>query len=340
MLEASVGDDVRGEDPTVNKLQNIVAEMTGFESSLFVCSGVMSNQIAVRTHVTELSSTKDVPFISVICDSRSHMFDHELGGIAFHSNSQCIPINPLHFNSPFLTADIIRKYINLSNDLHSCVSYLVLLENTLGGDILPLSEIIKIKELCDEFGLQLHLDGARLWNACIANNLTLKDYSQYTHSLSLCFSKGLGAPIGSILCGNTKFINKSKIYRKSFGGGWRQSGYLAAAALYAINNNWKRMIVDHQNAFYFYENALKIGFTTASVPQTNMVWLNCSNFNTNWQSIIKNINKIQDENKTEKSERIYLEGEGLICRIVFHLQIPKLGADKLLGLLKQSVNQI
>ena len=153
---------------------------------------------------------------------------------------QALPINPLHYGSEHLTADIIEKYLYFGVDLHTSITTLVLIENTLGGQIIPLEEIKKIKALCDKHKARVHVDGARIWNACIETGITLEEYSSYFDSISLCFSKGLGAPIGSVLLGNTKLIQLAKQYRKSFGGGWRQAGMLAAACLYALDNNWKR----------------------------------------------------------------------------------------------------
>jgi len=169
-----------------------------------------------------------------------------------------------------LTAPLIESYLHLSNDLHTPVTSLICLENTLGGRVFPIEEIKKIRQLANQHDIKLHLDGARLWNACAASGHSMSEYAQYFDSISLCLSKGLGAPVGSVLVGDQSFINKAKQYRKLFGGGWRQAGVLAAAGIYAIDHNWPKMTVDHENTKILHQGLVKLGFESEE-PQNQYV---------------------------------------------------------------------
>jgi len=288
MMEAEVGDDVKNEDPTVHQLQQKVAKLCEKEAALFVCSGNMSNQLAIRTHVTN-NYYKDVVAQQVIADARAHVYKYEYAGIAFHSGAQVYAIkvpNP----SDYLTSDIIEHSLFLGNDLHTPITGLICLENTLNGNIFPLEEIKKIYEVAKKHDIRLHLDGARLWNACIATGHSLADYAQYFDSISLCLSKGLGAPVGSILVGSKAFIERARQYRKLFGGGWRQAGILAAAGIYAIDHHWPNLKTDHENAKYLRNCLLELGFEAAE-PQTNMVYANTKKLNIPWETIIQQLKK-------------------------------------------------
>jgi len=326
IAEAEVGDDVKNEDPTVHKLQDKVAQLCGKESALFVCSGVMSNQLAIRTHITN-NYNKEVVLQAVIADSRAHVFKYELGGISFHTGCQVYPIK-LPNASDFITASILESYIWTENDLHTPITGIICLENTLNGRVFPIEEIKKIREFADKHKIKMHLDGARLWNACIATGYSLKDYCQYFDSVSLCLSKGLGAPIGSILVGDKSFIERSKQYRKLFGGGWRQAGILAAACIYAIDNHWQKMKVDHENAKILRSGLVKLGFE-ADEPQTNMVYANSKKLNITFEHIIEEIEK-----RNTKEEKVLIEGGPYEARIVVHHQTPKEGIEKLLSILE------
>lgn len=238
MMKAPLGDDVFGEDPTVNKLQTIAAEMFGKEEGLFCASGTMSNQIAIKVHTQ--------PGEEVICDKLSHIYQYEAGGIAF--NSGC-SVNLIDGNRGRITAWQLQNAIH-PTDIHKPNATLVSLENTSnrgGGSCYNFTEIEHIKEVCLQNNLMLHLDGARLFNALIEKNETPKQYGKIFNSISICLSKGLGAPIGSILLGNQKFIQKAKKIRKVFGGGMRQAGIVAAAGIYALENNINRLAEDHHH---------------------------------------------------------------------------------------------
>lgn len=239
MAEAIVGDDVFGDDPTVNLLQEKVADLLGKEKSLFVPSGTMANLIAILTHTQ--------PGDEVIMEKESHTFSYEVGGAAALAGVQ---INPLIGDRGILEKDQIEETIRMPN-VHIPQTKLVCLENTHNrgsGAIYPLEKIWLISELAKEKGLKMHLDGARLFNASVASGIDVREYAKYFDSLMFCFSKGLGAPVGSILAGTQEFIEKAHRYRKMLGGGMRQIGILAAAALYALEHNIDRLAEDHQHA--------------------------------------------------------------------------------------------
>ncbi len=240
MIEAKVGDDVFGEDPTVNVLEEKAAAMFGMEAAIFCPSGTMTNQIAIKCHTQ--------PGDEIICDKLSHVYQYEGGGIAF--NSGC-SVNLIDGNNGRITAAQVEASINNKNDAHKSYSKLVSLENTAnrgGGSCYSFEDIKAIKKICEGNDLLLHLDGARLFNAIIEKNESPKQYGEIFDSISVCLSKGLGAPVGSVLIGTKSFIAKARRIRKVFGGGMRQAGYLAAACIYALDNNIERLTEDHHHA--------------------------------------------------------------------------------------------
>jgi len=239
MNKATVGDDVFGEDVTVNALESVAAEMFGKEAGLFCPSGTMTNQIAIKVHTKAGEE--------IICDALSHVYLYEGGGIAF--NSGC-SVKLIHGNKGRITAEQVANNIN-PDDIHKPPTSLVSLENTSnrgGGSCYDFNEIVAIKEVCKKNNLPLHLDGARLFNAIVANKENPLDYGKAFDSISICLSKGLGAPVGSVLIGSHEFIKKAKRIRKVFGGGMRQAGYIAAAGIYALENNVNRLAEDHKHA--------------------------------------------------------------------------------------------
>lgn len=239
MFKASVGDDVFGEDPSVNKLEAMSAEMFGMEAGLFCPSGTMTNQIAIKCHTQ--------PGDEVICDKVSHVYIYEGGGIAFNSGCQ---VKAVEGDRGRITSDQVAEAIN-PDDVHKARTRLVSLENTAnrgGGSCYDFAEFQRIKEVCSKNKLILHLDGARLWNALIAKNETAKQYGEVFDSISICLSKGMGTPVGSVLLGNTDFIKQARRVRKVFGGGMRQAGFMAAAGIYALENNMARLAEDHDHA--------------------------------------------------------------------------------------------
>jgi len=330
MISAPVGDDVKEEDPTVKILQEKVARLCGKEDALFVCSGVMSNQIALRTLVTQNFYRQTISQC-VLIDARSHIYKYELGGLAFHSGVQAKAIQSLE-NGQFITADIIEKNLNFANDYHNPVTTIISLENTQNGSVYPIEEIKKIRALADRHDIKMHLDGARLWNACAATDIDMATYAQYFDSISLCLSKGLGSPIGSVLVGSKEFILKARQYRKLFGGGMRQVGNIAACGIYAIEHNWPTMKTDHENTKILYQGLIKLGFE-ATVPETNMIFVNTSKLNMTIEDIIAQINEI---NKGEE-DRVLIEGAVYGMRLVVHFQTPLEGVQKLLQVLERIV---
>ena len=239
MMKAKVGDDVFGEDPTVNELEARTAAMFGMEAGIFCPSGTMTNQIAIKVHTQ--------PGDEVICDKLAHIYQYEGGGIAF--NSGC-SVKLLDGNQGRITADQVLDGINADQDYKAATS-LVALENTTnrgGGSCYSFADIIAIKEVCNKHKLGFHLDGARLFNALVEKKETTKQYGKIFDSISICLSKGLGTPVGSVLLGTTTFIKKARRVRKAFGGGMRQAGFLAAACIYALENNIDRLADDHLHA--------------------------------------------------------------------------------------------
>jgi threonine aldolase len=239
MHSAKVGDDVFGEDPTVNELESYSASLFGMEASLFCPSGTMTNQIAIKCHTQ--------PGDEVICDHLSHIYQYEGGGIAFNSGAS---VRLLEGNFGRINAQQVENAIN-PDDVHKPITSLVSLENTAnrgGGTCYQFNEFQLIKEVCLKNNLKLHLDGARLFNAIIAQKEKPADYGKVFDSISVCLSKGLGAPVGSVLLGNKDFIKKARRIRKVFGGGMRQAGIIASGALYAVQHQVDRLQEDHDHA--------------------------------------------------------------------------------------------
>ncbi len=239
MLRAEVGDDVWGEDPTVSALEESTAHRFGMEAGLFCPSGTMTNQIAIRVHTQ--------PQQEVICHKQSHIYLYEGGGIAYNSLAS---VRLLDGERGLLNAEDVAAAIN-PDDIHYPETALVAIENTVnkgGGACYSLERIASISRICQEHHLPLHLDGARVFNALVATNESPGAYGQYFDSISVCLSKGLGAPVGSVLLGSHAFIHQARRVRKVFGGGMRQAGYLAAAGLYALNHHVERLLDDHRCA--------------------------------------------------------------------------------------------
>ncbi|MFD2432676.1 threonine aldolase family protein [Mesonia maritima] len=239
IMNAEVGDDVYKEDPTVNLLEEL-AEMFGKESALFFPTGSMANQAAIKLHTQ--------PGEQLICDKWGHVYNYEGGGVSFNSGVSCKLIDG---NRGMITASQVEEAINPPDFYHSPLTSLVCLENTTnkgGGACYDFEEIKKIKAVCDSHNLGLHLDGARLFNALVAKNESPKQYGEIFDTISICLSKGLGTPMGSVLIGNEKLMKNAMRVRKVLGGGMRQIGFMAAAGLYALENNIERLAEDHQKA--------------------------------------------------------------------------------------------
>ena len=260
---AKVGDDVFREDETVNRLERKIAKMFGKEQALFFPSGTMANQTALKLHTN--------PGEQVICDKFAHIFNYESGGASFNSGVSCKLIDG---NQGMFTAEQVLEAINPEAYYYSKTS-LVEIENTTnkgGGACWDFDEILKIKNVCDNNDLGMHLDGARLWNALVAKKETAKQYGDVFDTISVCLSKGLGCPIGSVLVGNSDIMSESLRIRKIFGGNMRQAGYLAAAGLYALNNNIERLEEDHKKAKQIEESLKRLASIKSVEPvETNII---------------------------------------------------------------------
>jgi threonine aldolase len=238
MMLANVGDDVYKEDPTVNALEGRIADMFGKKSALFFPTGSMANQAAIKLHTN--------PGEQVICDKYAHVYNYEGGGASFNSGVSCKLIDG---HRGMFTANQVLESINPPDFYHSPLTSLVAIENTTnkgGGACWNFEEVKKIRAICNEHNLGYHLDGARLWNALIAKDETAMQYGEVFDTISVCLSKGLGCPIGSVLVGNEDIMKGAIRIRKIFGGGMRQVGYLAAAGLYALDNHIDRLANDHR----------------------------------------------------------------------------------------------
>ena len=266
MMNAPVGDDVYGEDPSVNRLEALGAELFGTEAALFCPSGTMTNQIAIKVHT--------LPGDEVICDGSAHVYQYEGGGIAFNAGAS---VRLLQGDRGRFTAGQVEAAIN-PDDVHKARTSLVCLENTSnrgGGSCYRMQDMQAIREVCDRHGLILHLDGARLYNAIVAQGEDPREYGRTFHTISLCLSKSLGAPVGSLLLGPADFIRKSRRVRKVFGGGMRQAGFLAAAGIYALENNVARLGEDHRHARGIAEALASSPVVESVLPvETNIIIFN------------------------------------------------------------------
>lgn len=263
MMRAEVGDDVFREDPTVNALETKAADLFGMEAALFCPSGTMTNQIAIKAHTQ--------PLDEVICDNLSHIYRAEVGGYAFHSG---VSVALLAGENGLLTAEQVTSAIKPVFDWLPR-SRLVVLENTAnmaGGGYYDLAEIRRIRAVCDAHGLSLHLDGARIFNALVETGETPREFGEVFDSISICLSKGLGAPVGSLLLGQRAFITQARRIRKVMGGGMRQAGFLAAAGIFALDNNVHRLKEDHRRAAEIATTLWGISFVTNIRPvKTNII---------------------------------------------------------------------
>ncbi len=240
MYEAEVGDDVFQEDPSVNRLQEYAAEILGKEAALFVSSGVMGNQICLNV----LTNPGD----EVICERDSHIFNYESGSPAALSGIQ---LSPIDGKNGVITPEQVEPYIRPASAYYMAKTKVIEVENThnrASGAIQPLDNIIALRKLAKKYNLYSHLDGARIWNASVASGIPVKDYAEHFDTVSCCLSKGLGAPVGSIIAGTKEFIKEAFRVRKAWGGGMRQAGIIAAGGLYALKNNIERLEEDHRKA--------------------------------------------------------------------------------------------
>lgn len=264
IINAEVGDDVYKEDPTANKLEQRLAEMFGMDAALFFPTGSMANQAAIKMHTQ--------PGEQLIADKWAHVYNYEGGGVSFNSGVSC---KLLDGNRGMITAAQVEENINPPDFYHSPLTSLVCLENTTnkgGGACYDFSEIEKIRKVCDKHGLGFHLDGARIWNALVAQKQNPKDYGKIFDTISVCLSKGMGTPMGSVLIGKKEIIKKAMRVRKVLGGGMRQIGFMAAAGIYALDNHLERLEEDHKKALEISEMLLKQSYIKKVEPtETNIV---------------------------------------------------------------------
>jgi threonine aldolase len=310
MLNAVVGDDVFGEDPTVNELEEYTARLFGKEAGLFCSSGTQTNQIAISVYCK--------PGSEVICHEEAHIYKYEGGGIARNSGASVALIRG---NRGLITSNDVQHSIHPDN-VHLPITALVSLEDTMnrgGGCVYDFNEIKAIRKVCNQHKLPLHLDGARLFNALIVNGIDYKTYGSQFDSISICLSKGLGAPVGSVLIGSKEFIHKARRIRKVFGGGMRQAGIIAAGGLFALKNNVNRLADDHIHARQLADSLIKQPWVKELVPvETNIVVV-----------ILQDASKQQDilDKLKENGILAMAFGEGMI-RFVTHLNISKEDIEK------------
>ena len=264
MASAEVGDDVYGDDPTVNQLEEFSAELFGFEKALFAASGTQTNLLALLTHCQRGDE--------YIVGQQAHTYRYEGGGAAVLGSIQPQPIEFAEDGT--LDLEMVESKIK-PDDFHFARTKLLCLENTQNGRVLPLNYLGEAKSLCAKHNLKLHLDGARLMNGAVKLGVDVREITGHFDSVSICLSKGLGAPVGSVLCGSSTFIDEARRWRKVTGGGMRQAGILAAGALYALHNNIERLSEDHQNAKLLSDNLrgidqLEVNYVES---QTNMVFI-------------------------------------------------------------------
>ncbi|MCF6212431.1 MAG: aminotransferase class I/II-fold pyridoxal phosphate-dependent enzyme [Flavobacteriaceae bacterium] len=304
MMQAKVGDDVFNTDLTVIALQDKIAKMFGKEAALFFPSGTMANQVAIKIHTQ--------PSEQIICDKWAHVYNFEGGGAAFNSGVSCCLLDG---KRGMFTAKQVETAINSPDNIHIPVTSLVAIENTTnkgGGACWDIEEIKKIREVCLANNLAFHLDGARLFNALVAKSETPKQYGKLFDTISICLSKGLGAPIGSLLLGTKAHIKKAYRIRKLFGGAMRQVGYLAAAGIYALDNNIERLAIDHKYAKIIGEALQKSAYVSNVEPvETNIIIFN----------IFDSISETDFINALQKKHILISSMGGGKLRMVIHLAI-------------------
>lgn len=303
MFNSPVGDDVLGDDPTVQRLESMVAERFSAESALFCVSGTQANQIALMSHLS--------PGDEVICHPYAHIYNYEGGGIAANAHASVAFTGD---NRGIMHPEGVRSVLK-ADDVHFPKSRVLAVENTSnkgGGTCYEWEEIEALRAVAETHGLAFHLDGARLFNALIAKNQSESDYGTAFDSISICLSKGLGAPVGSVLIGSEEFIHHARRIRKRIGGGWRQAGYLAGAGIYALENNVERLAEDHAAAKDMAEFLRGLGFVKNVIePETNVLIFGL-NDDLDQAQFIADLGT--------KGIGISQMGPGK-CRMVFHLDI-------------------
>ena len=316
MAHAEVGDDVYGDDPTVNALQALAAKMCGKEAALFLPTGTQANLVALLTHCQRGEE--------YIVGQKAHNYMYEAGGAAVLGSIQPQPLDMSADGS--IALDKIAAAIK-PDDIHFARTRLLSLENTHSGKVLPLDYLQKVYALTREKGLALHIDGARIMNAAVAQGVELREITQYCDTLTICLSKGLGAPIGSLLVGSKEYIHRANRWRKMTGGGMRQSGILAAAAIYALENNVARLKDDHDNAQWLAEELTKIGVEIAEPgAQTNVLY-------------IRQSAELAAKMGPWMRERGVIISAGPLTRVLTHINISREDLQKVVALWQEFLHQ-
>lgn len=317
IMNAEVGDDVYKEDPTVNKLERKLADMFGMDEALFFPTGSMANQAAIKLHTQ--------PAEQLICDKWAHVYNYEGGGVSFNSGVSCKLVDG---DRGMITAQQVEENINPPDFYHSPLTTLVCLENTTnkgGGACYDFEEIKRIRKVCDEHDLGLHLDGARLFNALVATKEDPKDYGKVFDTISVCLSKGLGTPMGTVLIGNKQIMKGAMRVRKVLGGGMRQIGFMAAAGIYALDNHVERLAEDQKRAVEIAETLRKQDYVREVEPvETNIVIFYLKNTSDEAEFM----KKLQKENI-----RISNMGHGKL-RVVTHLDYSEEMHQRFLDVIK------
>ncbi|KAI9572666.1 pyridoxal phosphate-dependent transferase [Boletus coccyginus] len=311
-LRASLGDDVYFDESTA-ALEAHIAKIIGKEAGLFLPSGTMSNQVALRTHLQQ-------PPHSVITDARSHIHGSEAGGVAFHSQANSVPIFPE--NGHHLTWEDIEPYIVSGTDVHVAPTRVIALENTLNGTIIPQNEVCEIAKRAHGQNIIMHLDGARIWHVAVETGLPLREICDPFDSVSVCFSKGLGAPIGSCLVGPKAFITKARWFRKLFGGGMRQTGYLVGCAAYALTHNFPQLPRTHALAKRMQRGLEDIGVGILSPAETCMLFYDPSTIGVEYWEVVERAAALEKPIKINGS------------RIIMHIQASPKAVEDFLDLMK------
>ncbi|MFC4097786.1 threonine aldolase family protein [Euzebyella saccharophila] len=319
MMQATVGDDVFKEDPTVNALEHKVADMFQKERALFFPSGTMANQTAIKLHTQ--------PGEQLICDKYAHVFNYEGGGVSFNSGVSCRLVDG---DRGMMTALQVEEAINPPDFYHSPLTSLVCIENTTnkgGGACWNLEELKRIKKVCSKNKLAYHLDGARLWNALVAKGEEPRQYGELFDTISVCLSKGLGCPVGSVLVGSNELMEKALRVRKIFGGGMRQAGYLAAAGIYALDNHINRLAEDHSKAKEIGKTLQNLTFVKQVEPiETNIVIFQVNENLISEQSLVQKLK--------QHDVHFISMGQGKL-RMVTHLDYTQDMHEKLLDTLNK-----
>lgn len=319
MMSAEVGDDVFKADPSVNLLEQKTAALFGKEAALFFPSGTMANQTAIKLHTQ--------PGEQLICDKYAHVYNYEGGGVSFNSGVSCKLVDGYR---GMMSAEQVEAAINPPDFYHSPLTTLVCIENTTnkgGGACWDFHELRKIKEVCVSHNLAYHLDGARIWNALVAKNETAEQYGKLFDTISICFSKGLGCPVGSVLVGSKVMMDKALRVRKILGGGMRQAGYLAAAAVYALDHNIERLAEDHQKALEIGRILENLHFIRKVEPiETNIIIFEIDEEVITEEDFVSKL--------AEKQISIIGMGQGKL-RIVTHMDYTDIMHDSFLTTLKK-----